>query len=150
MFKDENDVTLFSIKDDGIIGNVKILSINNDNIDFCGSSLKLFDLTNKENDYTEFTNGKIFKFLKEDEVDEGRTTSALTLGKEKISCEIENYEKFIIKQNESILSTNFTAKEDIKYSLSMEYRKIKQQIVSETQSEDWEVGYDLYIKEEKI
>ena len=150
MFKDENDVTLFSIKDDGIIGNVKILSINNDNIDFCGSSLKLFDLTNKENDYTEFTNGKISKFLKEDEVDEGRTTSALTLGKEKISCEIENYEKFIIKQNESILSTNFTAKEDIKYSLSMEYRKIKQQIVSETQSEDWEVGYDLYIKEEKI
>lgn len=150
MFKDENDVTLFSIKDDGIIGNVKILSINNDNIDFCGSSLKLFNLTNKENDYTEFTNGKISKFLKEDGVDEGRTTSALTLGKEEISCEIENYEKFIIKQNESILSTNFTAKEDVKYSLSMEYRKIKQQIVSETQSEDWEVGYDLYIKEEKI
>ena len=150
MFKDENDVTLFSIKDDGIIGNVKILSINNDNIDFCGSSLKLFDLTNKENDYTEFTNGKISKFLKEDGVDEGRTTSALTLGKEEISCEIENYKKFIIKQNESILSTNFTAKEDVKYSLSMEYRKIKQQIVSETQSEDWEVGYDLYIKEEKI
>ena len=150
MFKDENDVTLFSIKDDGIIGNVKILSINNDNIDFCGSSLKLFNLTNKENDYTEFTNGKISKFIKEDGVDEGKTTSALTLGKEEISCEIENYKKFIIKQNESILSTNFTAKEDIKYSLSMEYRKIKQQIVSETQSEDWEVGYDLYIKEEKI
>lgn len=150
MFKDENDVTLFSIKDDGIIGNVKILSINNDNIDFCGSSLKLFDLTNKENDYTEFTNGKISKFLKEDVVDEGRTTSALTLGKEKISCEIENYEKFIIKQNESILSTNFTAKEDVKYSLSMEYRKIIEQKASESQSEDWEVGYDLYIKEEKI
>ena len=150
MFKDENDVTLFSIKDDGIIGNVKILSINNDNIDFCGSSLKLFDLTNKENDYTEFTNGKISKFLKEDGVDEGRTTSALTLGKEEISCEIENYEKFIIKQNESILSTNFTAKEDIKYSLSMEYRKIIEQKASESQSEDWEIGYDLYIKEEKI
>lgn len=150
MFKDENDVTLFSIKDDGIIGNVKILSINNDNIDFCGSSLKLFDLTNKENDYTEFTNGKISKFLKEDGVDEGRTTSALTLGKEEISCEIENYEKFIIKQNESILSTNFTAKEDVKYSLSMEYRKIIEQKASESQSEDWEVGYDLYIKEEKI
>ena len=150
MFKDENDVTLFSIKDDGIIGNVKILSINNDNIDFCGSSLKLFDLTNKENDYTEFTNGKISKFLKEDEVDEGRTTSALTLGKEEISCEIENYEKFIIKQNESILSTNFTAKEDVKYSLSMEYRKIIEQKASESQSEDWEIGYDLYIKEEKI
>lgn len=150
MFKDENDVTLFSIKDDGIIGNVKILSINNDNIDFCGSSLKLFDLTNKENDYTEFTNGKISKFLKEDGVDEGRTTSALTLGKEEISCEIENYEKFIIKQNESILSTNFTAKEDVKYSLSMEYRKIIEQKASESQSEDWEIGYDLYIKEEKI
>lgn len=150
MFKDENDVTLFSIKDDGIIGNVKILSINNDNIDFCGSSLKLFNLTNKENDYTEFTNGKISKFLKEDGVDEGRTTSALTLGKEEISCEIENYEKFIIKQNESILSTNFTAKEDVKYSLSMEYRKIIEQKASESQSEDWEVGYDLYIKEEKI
>lgn len=150
MFKDENDVTLFSIKDDGIIGNVKILSINNDNIDFCGSSLKLFNLTNKENDYTEFTNGKISKFLKEDGVDEGRTTSALTLGKEEISCEIENYEKFIIKQNESILSTNFTAKEDVKYSLSMEYRKIIEQKASESQSEDWEIGYDLYIKEEKI
>lgn len=150
MFKDENDVTLFSIKDDGIIGNVKILSINNDNIDFCGSSLKLFNLTNKENDYTEFTNGKISKFLKEDGVDEGRTTSALILGKEEISCEIENYEKFIIKQNESILSTNFTAKEDVKYSLSMEYRKIIEQKASESQSEDWEVGYDLYIKEEKI
>lgn len=150
MFKDENDVTLFSIKDDGIIGNVKILSINNDNIDFCGSSLKLFDLTNKENDYTEFTNGKISKFLKEDGVDEGRTTSALTLGKEEISCEIENYKKFIIKQNESILSTNFTAKEDVKYSLSMEYRKIIEQKASESQSEDWEIGYDLYIKEEKI
>lgn len=147
MFKDKADVTLFSIKDSGIIGEVPIISINNNKIDFCGYSLKLFNLENKENDYTEFTNNKISKFLKEG--DTGRTTSALTLGKEEISCEIENYEKFIIKQNESILSTNFTAKEDVKYSLSMEYRKIIEQKASESQSEDWEIGYDLYIKEEK-